>query len=116
MTGGGDIYIYAQTVHQKPIIGGYVSREPSYTLETLYRSPFLKATTRSSHEESSKLPLTKEGYKDMPRTLELLNTGYVILHKSLLEPEELVRVIKWIEPGIGRPVFEDSWIIIYSLL
>jgi hypothetical protein len=113
-TGGGDIYVYAQTIHEKPIIGGYVSREPVYVLATLNESYFLQAITPGTQDESSGLPLTEKGYKEMPDTLKRLNIGYVILHKSLLSYDEFLRVIKWIEPGLGRPVFEDEWIRVYS--
>ncbi|MFC1868334.1 hypothetical protein ACFL0H_09395 [Thermodesulfobacteriota bacterium] len=113
-TGGGDIYVYAQTIHHKPIIGGYVSREPAYALKTLYMSPFLKAVTRNDSDENSGLPLTEAGLKKIPETLERLNVGYIILHKPLLELNEFRRVSKWVERGLGRPVFEDEWIHAYQ--
>jgi hypothetical protein len=113
-TGGGDIYVYAQTIHEKPIIGGYVSREPVYALSTLNESDFLQAITSGTNDESSGLPLTEKGYKEMPDTLKCLNIGYVILHKSLLSYDDFLRAIKWIEPGLGRPIFEDEWIRVYS--
>jgi len=113
-TGGGDIYVYAQTIHQKPIIGGYVSREPSYSLETLSKSPFLQAISHSiQYDKSSMLSLTKAGFDDMPNALKRLNVGYVILHKPLLEGFELMRVSKWIERSLGEPIFEDEWIRVY---
>ena len=113
-TGGGDIYVYAQTIHEKRIIGGHISREPIYALDTLNKSLFLQAITPNTYDESSGLPLTKAGYKEMPDALKRLNIGYVILHKSILTDNEYWRVIKWIEPGLGRPIFEDEWIRVYS--
>lgn len=112
-TGGGDIFVYAQTIHQKPIIGGYVSREPGYALGTLYRYPFLKAISRDPHDKAHGLSLTAEGFKNMEDTLKDLDIGYVILQKALLTFDEFTKVIKWIEPGLGRPIFEDEWLRAY---
>jgi hypothetical protein len=115
-TGGGDIYVYTQTIHQKPIIGGHVSREPEYALKTLHESAFLQAVAHQMDKGDPQSPSDSDGISDMPETLRRLNVGYVIVHKSLLAENEFRRVVMLLEQGMGPHVFEDQWIRVYSAL
>jgi hypothetical protein len=115
-SGGGDIYVYAQTIHQKPIVGGYVSREPKYALRTLEESPFLLKMTLADYAGNQPLNVSKLGHQEMLETLEQLNVGYIILHKTLLNREHLLFLSQWIEKELGRQIFfEDDWIYAYKL-
>jgi len=113
-TGGGDIYVYTQTIHQKPIIGGHVSREPEYALKTLHESAFLQAVALQMDKGDPQSPFNNDGVTDMPETLRRLKVGYIIVHKSLLTENEFRRVVMLLEQGIGSHIFEDQWIRVYS--
>ena len=113
-TGGGDIYVYAQTIHKKPIIGGHVSREPIYALNTLHESAFLRSVAHQMDRGNPQLPFDSDGFLDMLETLRRLNIGYIIVHKSLLVENEFRRVVTFLEQGMGPHVFEDQWIRVYS--
>ena len=115
-TGGGDIYIFTQTIHHKPILGGHISRVPVYALKPSQESAFLRAVAHGTDKKDGALPLTRTGLSDLPETFKRFNIRYVILHKSLLGENELRRVIKWLEQGLPPPVFEDHWIRVYSTI
>ncbi len=109
-TGGGDIHVYAQTIHEKPIIGGYVSREPGYALDTLDAHPFLKVVSRGPSGALGVITSPQE----MQRTLTELNVGRIILHRALLTPTELGAVSRRLASVLGPPVFEDPWIVVFD--
>ncbi len=113
VTGGADIYEFAQTVHQKPIIGGYVSREPNYVMAPYNESFFLQAVTRRKGVKDPRLLLGDAGLEDLHHTLRKLNIRYVIVHKDLIKRNEWERVIKWLEKKMDRRVYEDRWICVY---
>jgi hypothetical protein len=113
-SGGGDIYVYTQTIHQKPIIGGHVSREPIYALKTLHESPFLQAVAHQMDKGDPQSLMHSDALTDMHETLLSLNVGYIIVHKPLLAKNEFRRVVTLLEKGVGLPVFEDRWIRVYS--
>ena len=112
--GGGEVYLFAQTIHHKPIIGGYVSREPIYVFSPLRESLFLQAVQpRRVHGKDAKFPLTDAALADARATLSKLNVCYVVLHKTILKPGEWEQVVPWIERVLGSPSYEDSSIRVY---
>jgi len=112
--GGADLYKYLQIIHQKPIISGYVSREPKYVFETLNKYHFIQAVVHHEYEKDRKLRLTGKGLSDMDKTLKELNIGYIILHKIFFDPAEWQRLLSWIGDRLGKPVFNDKWVLVYS--
>jgi hypothetical protein len=110
---GGDLFQFAQVFHGKPIVGGYVSREPHYVFGPLRESPFLQSVLDRSHEPDPRLRLGDPGFADMRPTLRKLEVRYVIVHRVLLSPEEWQRVSAWLERGLGRAIHEDRWIRVY---
>jgi hypothetical protein len=114
--GGADVYLFAQTIHQQPIIGGYVSREPSYVFSPLKESSFLQAIQQREYEKDQRLQLTEAALADAQTTLSKLNVCYVILHKTILKQEEWERVVPWIERILGSPSYEDSSIRVYRVV
>jgi hypothetical protein len=113
-TGGGDIYVYAQTIHRKPILGGYVSREPDNALQTLRDYPFLKTLARRANGAMAIPAPTETGRREMRRTFTGLQVGRVVLHRPLLTPEEQAGLAAWFQPVLGEPVFVDPWIIVFT--
>lgn len=112
--GGGDIFQYAQTIHEKPIIGGYIARTPTYVFNTRDNSPFLQAVEHHEYEQDQRLRLSPEGFADMNKTLESLNLRYVIVHRPLVRYEEWPLLTSWLAKGLGAPVYEDQWIQVYN--
>jgi len=113
--GGAELYVYAQTIHHRPIISGYVSREPRYVFETVERSEFLRAVQHRRYEEDRRHRLTNAALLDMPDTLRSLQVRYVIVHRALFTESEWERVNAWLQLGPLDPVHEDRWIRAYSV-
>jgi hypothetical protein len=114
--GGGDLYSYAQTVHQKPIVGGYVSREPTDVFTTLRESPFLQAIRHRQYGEDRRLRLSSEGLQDMPVTLERLGIRYVLVHRTELQRVEWERVTRWLERGPLQQVYQGTQLRAYAVV
>lgn len=112
--GGGDIFQYAQTIHEKPIVGGYIARTPTYVFKTRDNSTFIQAVEHHEYDQDKRLLLSQEGFTDMEKTLQSLNLRYVIVHRPLVSRNEWPRVIRWLESGLGAPVYEDEWIRVYD--
>jgi hypothetical protein len=112
--GGGDVYGYAQTLHRRPIVGGYVSREPDRVRETLRASPFLQAIEQRQYEPDKRLRLGDAGLADLRPTLARLRVRYVVLHRGVLRGSEWSRVDAWIASALGEPVYDDRWIRVYG--
>ena len=111
--GGGDIFMYAQTIHKKPIVGGYISRTPNYVFTTSEKSNFIKAVEHHEYDQDKQLLLDQEGFYDIDKTLHELNLRYVIAHKTLVNQSEWFRLSYWLDKGLGKPIFEDQWIRVY---
>ena len=100
--GGAFLYEYAQTVHGKPIVSGYVAREPDFVHETYERWPFLDAVRARPYERDGRLRLGAGALASAAETLRALRIRYVIVHKSLLEAPEWLRVNGWLASALGR--------------
>jgi hypothetical protein len=111
--GGADVYCFTQTVHKKPMVSGYVSREPDYIFNTLDSYPFLQAVVQRSYETDKRLQLSKEGLANMWRALRDLNVRYIIVHRHLLRRTEWFRINHWLEQGPVKAIYEDLWIRVY---
>jgi len=113
-TGRSDIYIYAQTIHAKPIIGGYVSREPHYALETLDTYPILKQMVREPGKPLKFLTAGQGREATLQKMLTELKVGRIILHRALLTPQEQTGLSEQFQSILGAPVFQDQWIIAFK--
>jgi hypothetical protein len=113
--GGGDVYIYAQTIHQKPIAGGHISRVPTYALKFFEESSVLHSLTSKGEGKLNSPEYTDDSGLKFREALEHLKVNIVIVNKSFLSVEVLRHLSFWLEKGLGPPVFEDGWIIVHSI-
>ena len=112
--GGGDIYQYAQTVHQKPIIGGYISRAPNYVFSTRDQSNFIQAIEHHEYDRDKRLRLSKEGLQNIGITVQDLNLRYVIAHRNIVSTYKWSNLVYFLNKGLGRPIYEDQLIRVYN--
>jgi len=93
-------YMYYQTIHDKRLVGGYLSRTPAYTTAFIENTPvinnFWSLQPRSDilDQNSTKLG----GW-----LLDYYNVRYVILHKDHLSPEEFEYA-----NNLAREIFNNS--------
>jgi hypothetical protein len=99
-------YMFYQTLHARPILGGHVSRLPPGALAFESSVPLL-AGMYDSGEINMQLP-------DISRQLSLLDQAgfrYLILHKHLVWPGTLA---KWRSYLAISPRYEDEDVVVYT--
>ena len=99
------IYMYAQTIHQHPIVQGKTARFPINAHAYYETHPWLQILQQQ--DRPPRLP-------DIGRQLKAFaadNIGYLILHKERLGKE---KVAQWGRYLLTKPYFEDDRIVVYD--
>jgi hypothetical protein len=105
---GGEILEYYQHIHGKPMLNGMIARLPTSVFE-FYRSHpalmFLSGTSAQAHPND----LTR----DFDDVLRWSKARYVLLHRSLLEPEQVNLIETFLEqqPQLTRVSTERDLIV-----
>jgi hypothetical protein len=98
-------YMFDQTIHQRPILQGNLSRLPSGVYSYVDANPWLYVLRRT-HEMSPELC-------DVSHQLAALakdGVYYIILHKEI-EPDRLAR---WRRYLLAEPRYEDEHIVVHT--
>lgn len=98
-------YLYTQTLHERPMVGGHVSRPPLDAHAFIGEVPLLTAGRDGPPEEGE--------LDDISRQLEPLaaaNVRYVMIHKDRTERANVNAWRRWFPL---RPAYEDDRIIAY---
>ncbi|MGD2143024.1 MAG: hypothetical protein PVF54_00955 [Anaerolineae bacterium] len=98
-------YMYAQTLHERPMVGGHVSRVPAHAHDFIERVPVL-SEARGSAPEGEEL-------NDISRQLAPLveaNVRYVIIHKDRASSR---RVNTWRKWFAVQPRYEDRHLVVF---
>jgi hypothetical protein len=99
-------YMLAQTVHQRPILQGHVSRLPEGSYAYLDGHPWLRVLRQANRMDPD---LT-----DVSRQLGSLaqeDVEYVIIHKTQMLPD---RLAQWRRYLLTAPRFEDEQVAVYA--
>ena len=88
-SGGGfsTAYQYHQTVHEKPLIGGYLSRLPGGAIERYRQDPVLRVVMRLSEGRTLEPGLAETALAAAPDFMERTQLGYVVVDTSRASPE-----------------------------
>jgi hypothetical protein len=78
---------FYQTYHQKPLIGGYLSRVSARRIAALRRNPVLNALVILSEGRSLPPDLARNAVLEAPVFLERARVGYVIVDRPRTSPE-----------------------------
>jgi hypothetical protein len=107
-------YMLYQTVHQKPIVGGYISRTPTRFLRMLER-PFLYQLRARVYGDAEPYEFSPDVVAQGLEDLRSLNVQRIILHKRELSAEDCHVV--WMALGalLSEPVYEDGAIAVWRL-
>jgi hypothetical protein len=98
-------YLYVQTLHERPIVGGHVSRPPADAHAFVESVPLLAAAQEG--------PPAPDALADVSRQLEPLaeaGVRYVIVHKDRAGAEAVAEWRRWF--GF-RPAYEDDLLLAY---
>jgi hypothetical protein len=99
-------YMYYQTVHERPLLGGHVSRLPPEALEFASSVPLIADMYVDLAIDTS-LP-------DVSHQLSMLGDAgfrYVILHKGLANRQQMAAWREWL---VVQPRYEDDEVVVYS--
>ncbi|MFN2289815.1 MAG: hypothetical protein ACK2UC_01370 [Anaerolineae bacterium] len=102
----GEIHRYYQTIHHKPIVGGWDHRVPDSALDFIASNPLLSQWLA---DDQSRTPLSLDGAL---MQLSETNIRYIVVHKSQLKtiPESMRALL-----GTLKPVFQDWSILVLSV-
>ena len=101
-----EYYMFYQTVHERPLLGGHVSRLPSEALDFASSVPLIAGMYEDLAIDTS-LP-------DISHQLSLLaDVGfrYIIIHKELANEQQIGAWRDWL---LVPPLYEDEEVIVYS--
>jgi hypothetical protein len=78
---------FYQTVHEKPLVGGYISRLPNTSLERYRTHSVLRVLLRLSEGRYVEPELYDRAIRNADRTMRRLNIGYVVIDTRRAAPE-----------------------------
>jgi hypothetical protein len=117
--------LYYQTIHEKKLVGGYVSRTPPSAKKFLQSIPLTRhlvwkpggANTGEMRPpgnveipQSAKTKLTQEIEK-----MKAAGVKYVIVHKDSLWQTSIKAYDGWLKEKLGKPAHEDDAVKVYLL-
>lgn len=79
-------YLYYQTAHKKPLVGGYAARYPENVSNFQKCTPFIRELTYSQYQDDA---LKEDLIKNGVSILNANNIRYVILHQDQLSGEQM---------------------------
>ena len=98
-------YLFTQTLHERPIVGGHVSRPPADAHAFVEAVPVLTAGREAPPEQGELIAVSRE-----LEPLAGVGVRYVMVHKDRTSP---ARVGAWRRWFAFRPVYEDDLILAY---
>lgn len=105
--GPGDRHMLYQTVHGRPIVGGYISRTPTAALWPFDR-PFLRALRVRIYGDTEPYHFDNATLAHAIPDLCALGVGRVVLHSDELPPDEARTVRQALTQALAAPTYEDS--------
>jgi len=107
-------YMVYQIVHQKPIVGGYISRTPEKAL-WLFKRPFLRALRARIYGNETPYGFDKKTLAGAMKDLELLGVRYVILHADELQPGDFATLRAVLVSVLAEPDYEDGRLTVWKI-
>jgi hypothetical protein len=100
-------YQYFQTVHEKRLIGGYISRLPDDAIPRYRQHPLVRVLLRLSEARPLEPGMEEEALAAAPEFVHRMQLGYVVLDTGLCSPE-LVAFVKKAFP-MSLVLTEGPW-------
>jgi hypothetical protein len=97
-------YMYYQTIHDKKIVGGVVSRTPYDADAFIDSSPLLSAIRNEN--------VPPQCLEERLAVLAALEVRYIIIHKRFLSSERMENWQRWLV-GFPSPFYEDESVVVY---
>jgi hypothetical protein len=108
-------YLYYQTIHEKKMIGGYVSRTPYYARENLYKTPLFRKFM-TNHNLEKNLTWSESELKDAYGAFKEFNIKFVIIHKNHMFNGEIQETQNFVSKISNvTKTYEDDKIISFKI-
>ena len=98
-------YMYAQTLHSRPMVGGHVSRVPVHAHDFINSVPLLEAARTAPPGRGTLVDISRQ-----LRPLAEAEVQYVLIHKYRARPDE---VDGWREWFAVQPWYEDEYLLVF---
>lgn len=98
--------MFAQTIHQRPIMFGHISREPLGAYEYIDENPLLRVL-----RQSNEMPPWLTDVGEQLATLATDDVEFIVMHKDQIGAD---RIEHWKRYLPIEPVFEDNTIAAFS--
>ncbi len=95
---------YYQTVHQKPMLGGNISRAPDFKMDYFRRIPLFQALVEVQSKGQVDPALVQAAKTQAPELVYLYNIGYVLLFPAI--PQRFPYADTW----------QESWRLAWEIL
>lgn len=106
-------YMLYQTIHQQPIVGGYISRIPANAL-AIFDYPFIYQLRARLYKDHAPYDFSPEVMAVAEANLEALGVRYVILHKDVLSEQETAQLHAAVGEVLASPLYEDAYIVVWE--
>jgi hypothetical protein len=107
-------YMLYQTVHQKPIVSGYISRTPRQVLQ-LFQRPFMNELRARIYGDKTPYHFNQQIMSQAVKDFSELNIEYVILHEDELSSDDFESLHVALESILGDPNYEDDRITTWEI-
>ncbi len=107
-------YMLYQTVHQHPIVGGYISRTPSKALWPL-DLPFLSQLRARIYDDHAPYEFSTDVLAHGMADLRAVQVRYVILHPDKLSAEAARTVRAALVSLLSEPLYEDRTLVVWKV-
>ena len=98
--------MFAQAIHQRPIMFGHISREPLGAYEYIDENPLLRVL-----RQSNEMPPWLTNVGEQLATLAMDDVEFIVMHKDQIGAD---RIEHWKRYLPFEPVFEDNTIAAFS--
>lgn len=107
-------YMLFQTVHERPIVSGYIARIPE-RVGAQMEDPFFHALRARIYGDTDPFALDNAFLAQAPSEFQRLNIEYVILHRWALTAQDFDTLFAAFTTLLGAPLYEDSQIIVWRI-
>ena len=115
-------FMYYQTIHEKKLVCGFVSRTPDYTIKFLDSTPFISQLSRLYLIDRSipilREDILKQNITDMGSSiLNFYNIRYIILHRKYMTKEQLEFANKLLQATLKEKaeLHDEDSLIVYEV-
>lgn len=101
--------LYHQTIHEKPLFGGYISRDP------IRGEQFIDSNAFLDFAREGRLAITRAEVANLKRLLNRWKVPFLIIYKGGITNQSLTFLNDWGNKSIGTPSYEDDDFLIFNL-